>query len=174
MAVLIRPTRLAFVVSYSNIFYYITLTLYVQICFHVVLNSICIVACIVAGGLAGTYYCRKTWYIYATIGLYGTAIYLPTYNSLTVAGSGSGSNILCIFSQQSQLYSDEFRIIFRPLDSYVPSCNDLSEYWTYLIAIMSLCFVGCVISVVAIFTNCITPCVEDRYSHSWRAKTPES
>jgi hypothetical protein len=143
-AILIRPTRLALI-----------------ICLHVVLNSVAIMGCIIAGGLAG---------------LYGTSVHLPTFADLITPGQ-NGSNtstIQCIFSDGSQLYSNDFRMVFAVIDDQVTNCSDLNTYWSYLIALMSLCFVGMVISIIAIFTNCITPCVEDRYANTWEPKSSES
>ena len=117
--------------------------------------------------------------MFITLGLYGTAVHLPSYNTLinispqTGSGSGVTNSISCIFSENSRLYPENVRLAFRPFEDYIPSCNDLNNYWTYLIGIMSLCFIAIVISFVAVITNCITPCVEDRYSNVWRPKTPE-
>ncbi|XP_003382524.1 PREDICTED: uncharacterized protein LOC100634672 [Amphimedon queenslandica] len=148
VALFIRPTRLASV-----------------ICLHVILNATTIIVCIVAGIISG---------------LYGTAVHLPNFNSLidsTVTGSGSNANstntIRCIFSEDSELYSDNFRIVMNSLDTIIPSCDDLSDYWTYLIAIMSLCFIGTLVSLVALIVNCITPCVEDSYTKTYRPDSPK-
>lgn len=103
------------------------------------------------------------------VGIYGTAVHLPKYSSLLVdSGSGDSQDIACIFSDSSTLYGENVRMIFSPIEEYIGSCNDLNDYWTYLVAIMSLCFIGLLVSVVGIITNCITPCVEDRYQHSWK------
>jgi len=80
---------------------------------------------------------------------------------------GSGAVDRCIFFNGSNLYSVEFSNAFRPVDAIVGSCRDLADYWEFLISIMSLSFMGLLISVIAIITNCITPCVEDRYDSEW-------
>ena len=72
-------------------------------------------------------------------------------------------NSTCLFDPGSPLYTQELRETLRPIDSLVLSCADLAEFWTYLIGLMSLCFVGFVISVISIISNCVVPCVEGRY-----------
>lgn len=106
-------------------------------------------------------------------GLYGTSVHLTGFDLLTdmpLGGSGSGqtSTTRCIFADSSPLYSSNFRTALSPLDTIVPSCEDLENVWTYLVANMSLCFIGLLVSMVAIVTNCITPCLEESYSKTWR------
>lgn len=109
---------------------------------------------------------------YHSAGLYGTAVHLPNFNALvesTIIGSGNHANattntIRCIFSEDAGLYNERFRVVMNSLDTVVPSCDDLNDYWTYLVANMSLCFLGFLVSMVAMFGNCITPCVEDNYT----------
>ncbi len=100
--------------------------------------------------------------------MYGTAVHLPQFSELLDTSSGGGQEIRCIFSEDSVLFGDNVRAVLSPIEEYVPSCNDLNDYWTYLIAIMSLSFIGLVVSIVGIISNCITPCVEDHYQHSWK------
>ncbi len=72
-------------------------------------------------------------------------------------------NSTCVFAARSPLYTSQLRDALRPVDTLVSSCADLADYWTYLIGLMSLCFVGFILSGVAIISNCILPCVEGRY-----------
>lgn len=72
-------------------------------------------------------------------------------------------NSTCIFNADSPLYTQGFRDTFRPVDSLVNSCEDLDQFWTYLIGLMSLSFIGFVVSLVAIFSDCIAPCAEEKY-----------
>ena len=83
------------------------------------------------------------------------------------------SSTLCVFSESSELYPENVRNVFQPIEEFVPSCDDLDEYWTFLVSIMSLSFIGLLVSIVGILTNCITPCVEDQYEQVWRPKTPD-
>ena len=78
----------------------------------------------------------------------------------------TNSTTECIFAPNSPLYTPEFRNTFRPIDGLVNSCENLFDYWEYLISLMSLSFMGLLMSVIAITSNCITPCVEERYN-SW-------
>ncbi len=72
-------------------------------------------------------------------------------------------NNTCVFAPASPLYTPSLRDTLAPIDTLVISCADLSDYWTYLIGLMSLCFVGFVLSGVSIISNCVVPCVEGRY-----------
>lgn len=51
------------------------------------------------------------------------------------------------------------------MDGLVNSCEDLDEFWKYLISIMSLSFVGFLVSILAIISDCAAPCVEERYDN---------
>ena len=124
-----------------------------QIFFHVVLNSLSIVACFLSAGVTG---------------LYGTSVQLDGFDDLQGLGSGGG---MCIFSESSPLYSEQFRNTFRPIDGLVGSCEDLGGYWEYLVALMSLSVMGLLVSAVAIVSNCITPCCADRYEEKWAPST---
>lgn len=99
-------------------------------------------------------------------GLYGSAVHLPGYTTLR-----SLNTTTCIFSDPSTLYSDKVRQDLRSLDSLVNSCVDLEPFWKYLISLMSLCFMGLVLSVIAIVTDCTTPCCEDEYRKKWEVKS---
>lgn len=97
------------------------------------------------------------------------SLYLYTH---TVNEGSGGEGGLCIFSDDSPLYSENFRTSMEPLDRLVPSCEDLEAYWKHLVSLMSLNIMGLFVSVVAIVINCITPCVEDRQdSIAWYPKT---
>ena len=72
-------------------------------------------------------------------------------------------NSTCVFAPDSPLYTSSLRDTLSPVDTLVTSCADLGDYWTYLIGLMSLSFVGFVLSAVAIISNCIVPCLEGRY-----------
>jgi len=137
VAIFIRPSRLACVIF-----------------LHVLLNAFSICACFLAAGITG---------------LYGTAVQLSGYDEFELRREqdGSGAVDRCIFFNGSNLYSVEFSNAFRPVDAIVGSCRDLADNWEFLISIMSLSFMGLLISVIAIITNCITPCVEDRYDSEW-------
>ena len=108
-------------------------------------------------------------------GIYGVSVILPGYDSVVVTGGSSGNFTLsnstvavdCIFSDGSPLYSKEIQTALQPLDTFVPTCSQLDMFWTHLVANMSLCFIGCLISIVAAITNCATPCIEDRYNKKW-------
>ena len=108
-------------------------------------------------------------------GIYGVTVILPGYDSIVLTGGGDSNFTLsnstvavdCIFSPGSQLYSEQIRSVLQPLDMFVPTCSQLDVFWTHLVANMSLCFIGCLISAVAAITNCATPCVEDRYRRKW-------
>jgi len=120
----------------------------------VLLNAFSICACFLAAGITG---------------LYGTAVQLSGYDEFELRREqdGSGAVDRCIFFNGSNLYSVEFSNAFRPVDAIVGSCRDLADNWEFLISIMSLSFMGLLISIIAIITNCITPCVEDRYDSEW-------
>ena len=83
--------------------------------------------------------------------------------SLSLSPSG-GDNSTCIFSSDSPLYTSGFRETFRPVDSLIDNCEDLDQFWTYLVGLMSLSFIGFVVSLIAIFSDCITPCAEEKYN----------
>ena len=87
---------------------------------------------------------------------------LPFSQSLPFTYLSAG-NATCIFDPSSNLYGDNFRNTFEVLDGLVPSCEDLDATWKYLISIMSLSFVGFLISILAIFSDCVTPCVEEKF-----------
>ncbi len=106
-------------------------------------------------------------------GAYGTAVHLSEYDNLLSTSSGGGQMTACIFSDSSSLYTTNVKNFFSPIEELIPDCNDLNEYWTYLVAIMSLSFIGLIVSIVGIFSNCITPCVEDYYQHSWKPGTTD-
>jgi len=72
-------------------------------------------------------------------------------------------NSTCLFDTESPLYSQQLRDALRPVDSLVSDCSELEEYWMYLIGLMSLCFVGFILSIVSLLSNCVVPCVESRY-----------
>ena len=107
-------------------------------------------------------------------GVYGTAVHLPGFSELTIgSGMSQNSSTLCVFSESSELYPENVRNVFQLIEEFVPRCDDLDEYWTFLVSIMSLSFIGLLVSIVGILTNCITPCVEDQYEQVWRPKTPD-
>ena len=83
--------------------------------------------------------------------------------SLSLSLSG-GDNSTCIFSSNYPLYTSGFREMFRPVDSLIDSCEDLDQSWTYLVGLMSLSFIGFVVSLIAIFSGCITLCAEEKYN----------
>ena len=120
--------------------------------------------------MGGFYCCHQMVFIINlyNIGVYGTAVHLPQFSELLTTGSGGNQEINCIFSEDSTLFGSEARRFLSPIEEYVPSCNELNEFWTYLVALMSLSFIGLVVSIVGIISNCITPCVEDHYQHSWK------
>lgn len=89
-------------------------------------------------------------------------ILLKLFNK-TINFSNLPDNTTCIFADGSPLYTAQLSEALRPIDSLVTSCVDLADYWTYLIGLMSLCFVGFILSGVAIISNCIVPCVEGEY-----------
>lgn len=125
--------------------------------FHVILNAFCICMCFLAAGITG---------------LYGTAVHLDEFNLLTANTTQPGSEAdRCIFDETSPLYTESFRDAFRPIDSLVPSCEDLETHWPFLIALLSLSFMGLLVSLIAIVSNCITPCVEDEYGQDGSNKT---
>ena len=74
-----------------------------------------------------------------------------------------GDNNTCIFAPNSPLYTESFRNAFLSVDGLITSCQDLSGYWKYLIGIMTLSFVGLVVSVLAIISDCVAPCMEEKY-----------
>ena len=96
-------------------------------------------------------------------------IYTHTHTH-TLTGA-AGSNDTCIFDEDSMLYAEDFRNAFRPIDSLINSCDDLEEYWKYLVSIFSLAFIGMVVSILAIISNCVAPCVEERIEGSQVIKT---
>ena len=112
-------------------------------------------------------------------GLYGVSVLLPGYDTLLISGGDvvnttitNGTTVVpCILSQNSRLFPENIRTVIQPLDDFVPNCSQLAHYWTFLVANMSLCFLGLLLSVVAIFTNCATPCLEDRYQRKWSPQT---
>ena len=91
---------------------------------------------------------------------------LPSFLFRPSTPGATNSTTECIFAANSPLYTPEFRNTFRPIDGLVNSCENLLDYWEYLISLMSLSFMGLLMSVIAITSNCITPCVEERYN-SW-------
>ena len=90
-------------------------------------------------------------------------LHLPTLPSPPVA-TNNGTD--CIFAVNSPLYTPGFRNAFRPIDGLIGSCENLLDFWEYLISLMSLSFMGLLISFIAIISNCVTPCLEERYN-SW-------
>ena len=90
-------------------------------------------------------------------------LHLPTIPSPPVA-TNNGTD--CIFAVNSPLYTPGFRNAFRPIDGLIDSCENLLDFWEYLISLMSLSFMGLLISFIAIISNCVTPCLEERYN-SW-------
>lgn len=116
--------------------------------FHVLLNAFSICACFLAAGITG---------------LYGTAVQLPEFQDFLIVQRMSADNSTCIFNADSPLYTQGFRDTFRPVDSLVDSCEDLDQFWTYLVGLMSLSFIGFVVSLIAIFSDCIAPCAEEKY-----------
>jgi hypothetical protein len=57
------------------------------------------------------------------------------------------------------------------VDGLVNSCEDLDDYWKILISIMSLSIVGFLVSILAITSDCVTPCVEENYENRKLRKT---
>lgn len=105
-------------------------------------------------------------------GLYkSSASLLSILSSLPVIESSGGEGGDCIFSEDSPLYSESFRSSLESLDNLVPSCEDLEVYWKHLISLMSLNVLGLLVSVIAVVTNCLTPCIEDRRDAVWTPKT---
>ena len=90
-------------------------------------------------------------------------LHLPTIPSSPVE-TNNGTD--CIFAVNSPLYTPGFRNAFRPIDGLIDSCENLLDFWEYLISLMSLSFMGLLISFIAIISNCVTPCLEERYN-SW-------
>ena len=85
------------------------------------------------------------------------------------------TTIDCIFTENAEVYSEGFRDTLEVIDQFVPSCDDLADFWTYLIANMSLCFLGLLVSMVALIANCLTPCIEERYGYMfWSPENKDS
>ncbi|KAL5505124.1 hypothetical protein EMCRGX_G006505 [Ephydatia muelleri] len=115
---------------------------------HLLFNALSIAGCFLASGMTG---------------LYGSAVHLPRFSEFRSINTTTS----CIFAENSPLYTDKVRQDLRSLDSLVYSCVDLEPFWKYLISIMSLCFMGLVLSVITIVTDCTTPCCEDEYRKTW-------
>lgn len=103
--------------------------------------------------------------------LYSTATRLPEYDQLQTTGPNNTVGD-CLFSQNSPLYSDNFRSSLRGFDDLVSDCRDLSNWWKELLAIGILCFVAAMISFVGAVSNCAIPCLEQQYKkpvkqYSW-------
>ena len=88
-----------------------------------------------------------------------TVSYILYYDVFMIAED----NDSCIFASNSPLFSENFRNTFRSLDGLVESCKDLDAYWKYLISIMSLSFIGFIVSIFAVISDCIAPCMEEKY-----------
>ncbi len=81
---------------------------------------------------------------------------------LYVLSSFTVSNDTCIFDSRSPLYTANIRDSFLSVDNLVSSCEDLDEFWRHLIVIMSLSIVGLLVSLLAIISDCVTPCMWKR------------
>lgn len=114
-------------------------------------------------------------FLFTSSGLYGVAVILPGYDSLILTGGSNTSvpvsnttqTVECVFSPSSPFYPEDMRLVLRHIDELVPVCANLAYYWTHLVANMSLCFIGCVLSAVSAIASCATPCFEDRYQRKW-------
>ena len=107
-----------------------------------------------------------------TLSLYGVIIHVPAYTDTINDIDPAINSSLCIFAPDVNFYTGTVQEVFQPIDDTITSCEELNEYWTYLVSNMSLCFVALLVTIVGIIANCITPCVEDRYEGAWRPKSP--